>query len=380
MPVNGLSESTSCRMPTVKVTARTCRTACAAGSADRGRAARPGDQRPGRSERQRRRNGTQQDARRCDDGSMDGHAGLRRATVRPCPHLVTSTRVPEAPRSPVVHVAHGVERSDDYAWLGTLTIRKRWSTCVTSVATTTSPWLICNPSDGHWPTRCVSRTPVADSSVRWRRGGHFYYTQPGKGEEYERLFPSSPGRDRDSNAGTVLDLNELAAGHDLPGVGLIEPSPDGRLLAYSVDLVGDEVFELRFRDLRHRPGPARPHPADYYSGAWSRTRRLLLHRARPGIPTRPRPRHRLEHRRPSSMVAAGEPDRRFELRSGGARSTAAGRAAQPASRDTTEVYLVRADGPAGAAAARGRAAHRRRVRRRGAARWLERWREDRLLS
>ncbi len=32
-------------------------------------------------------------------------------------------------------------------------------------------------------------------------------------------------------------------------VGVCEPSPDGRLLAHAVDVAGDEVYALRFRDL-----------------------------------------------------------------------------------------------------------------------------------
>ena len=38
-------------------------------------------------------------------------------------------------------------------------------------------------------------------------------------------------------------------------------SPDGQLLAWSVDLDGDEVYELRFRDLDDRSGPRRRDPA-----------------------------------------------------------------------------------------------------------------------
>ena len=48
----------------------------------------------------------------------------------------------------------------------------------------------------------------------------------------------------------LLDENAEADGHDFFALGASSVSLDGNLLAYSVDVVGDERYTLRFKDLR----------------------------------------------------------------------------------------------------------------------------------
>ena len=65
-------------------------------------------------------------------------------------------------------------------------------------------------------------------------------------------------------------------------------SPDEDLLAWSVDRTGDEVYELRFRDLRTGTDLDEVVPRSYYGGAWSADSHVvLLHRPRPGLPALP---------------------------------------------------------------------------------------------
>jgi len=47
----------------------------------------------------------------------------------------------------------------------------------------------------------------------------------------------------------LLDENLLAEGKEYCSVGDVEPSPDGKLLAFSVDYAGDEKHELRVKNL-----------------------------------------------------------------------------------------------------------------------------------
>lgn len=48
----------------------------------------------------------------------------------------------------------------------------------------------------------------------------------------------------------LLDGNLEAAGHDFFSLGAATVSPDGNTLAYSVDVVGHEMYTLRFKNLR----------------------------------------------------------------------------------------------------------------------------------
>jgi len=85
------------------------------------------------------------------------------------------------------------------------------------------------------------------SMTCWPPSGVLRITRTRPGEEYEHLVVLGSGGAPDVVA---LDPNALeGAGAAHLDLGLVEPSPDGRLIAYSVDVTGDEVYELRFRDL-----------------------------------------------------------------------------------------------------------------------------------
>jgi oligopeptidase B len=47
----------------------------------------------------------------------------------------------------------------------------------------------------------------------------------------------------------LLDGNVEAEGHDFFSIGTLSVSPDGNLLAWSVDTAGDERYTMRFKDL-----------------------------------------------------------------------------------------------------------------------------------
>src|SRR5690606_9548005 len=55
--------------------------------------------------------------------------------------------------------------------------------------------------------------------------------------------PALPGEE------VLLDLNVLAEGHDFFSLGGSALSPDDTLIAYSSDVVGDERYTIRVKDL-----------------------------------------------------------------------------------------------------------------------------------
>ena len=74
-----------------------------------------------------------------------------------------------------------------------------------------------------------------------------------------------------------LLLDDPACGGDYVALGVREVSPDGRLLAYSADFDGDEVYQLRIRDLA--TGTDRPERIErsYYGLAWSADSRSVFY-------------------------------------------------------------------------------------------------------
>ena len=104
-----------------------------------------------------------------------------------------------------------------------------------------------------------ARTKETDLSVPIRRGEWWYYGRSFEGKQYGvhcRCPVSGPDDwdppQLDENTDIpgeqiLLDENVKADGHDFFAVGASSVSPDGNLLAYSTDVVGDERYTLRFR-------------------------------------------------------------------------------------------------------------------------------------
>ncbi|KKB98270.1 S9 family peptidase [Mycolicibacter arupensis] len=107
-----------------------------------------------------------------------------------------------------------------------------------------------------------ARTKETDLSVPARRGGWWYYGRTFEGKQYG-VQCRCPVADPDDwnppqldelteipGEQVLLDQNVEAQGHDFFALGAAAVSPDGNVLAYSVDVVGDERYTLRFKDLR----------------------------------------------------------------------------------------------------------------------------------
>lgn len=106
-----------------------------------------------------------------------------------------------------------------------------------------------------------ARTKETDLSVPTRRGDWWYYGRTFAGQQYG-VQCRAPVRSADdwnppqfdetveiAGEQVLLDQNLEAQGHEFFALGAAGVSPDGTLLAYSVDVVGDERYTLRFKDI-----------------------------------------------------------------------------------------------------------------------------------
>ena len=111
-----------------------------------------------------------------------------------------------------------------------------------------------------------------------------------------------------------LDGNELAVGHDYFELGFVERSPDENILAYAVDLTGDELHEVRFRDLSTGHDLEDVLSDVNYGSAWSADSRTFFY-VRPDKAMRPYQvwRHTLGTPGDADVVVLQEDDERFEL-------------------------------------------------------------------
>ncbi|MGW0159605.1 S9 family peptidase [Mycobacterium sp. NPDC003323] len=107
-----------------------------------------------------------------------------------------------------------------------------------------------------------ARTKETDLSVPTRRDNWWYYARSFEGKQYgvHCRCPISDPDDwtppqLDENTAVpgeqiLLDENVEAHGHEFFSLGAVSVSVDGNILAYSVDVLGDERYTLRFKDLR----------------------------------------------------------------------------------------------------------------------------------
>lgn len=107
-----------------------------------------------------------------------------------------------------------------------------------------------------------ARTKETDLSVPTRRGDWWYYARTFEGKQYgvhcrcpvtDPADWNPPRFDQDTEIPgeqVLLDENEEAADHEFFALGAASVSLDGNLLAFSVDVIGDERYTLRFKDLR----------------------------------------------------------------------------------------------------------------------------------
>ena len=107
-----------------------------------------------------------------------------------------------------------------------------------------------------------ARTKETDLSIPTRRGNWWYYGRSFEGKQYgvQCRCPiddpddwNPPEFDEDTDIPgeqVLLDENVEAEGHEFFSLGAASISLDGHTLAYSVDVVGDERYTLKFKDLR----------------------------------------------------------------------------------------------------------------------------------
>ena len=91
-----------------------------------------------------------------------------------------------------------------------------------------------------------ARIKEDDSSVPYTRRGYVYQTRYEKGDQYPR-YARRPVDAEDWQE--MLDVNELAAGHDFMSVGGLAVSDDNRYLSYGEDTLSRRIYTVKIKDL-----------------------------------------------------------------------------------------------------------------------------------
>jgi oligopeptidase B len=180
---------------------------------------------------------------------------------------VPPTAPPVAAVRTTTREIHGRTRSDDYEWL-----REKESPEVVAHLEAENAWTQARTAHLADLRQAVfeeirTRTRETDLSVPTRNRGHWYYGRSFAGKEYgatcrvpvtdpDDWTPPQPAEDCAADQPALpgeevlLDLDALAEGHEFFSLGGAAVSPDGHLLAYATDTVGDERYTVRVKDLR----------------------------------------------------------------------------------------------------------------------------------
>jgi oligopeptidase B len=266
---------------------------------------------------------------------------------------------PVAPRKPVVRELHGRRDVDNYAWM-----RDHSAPAMQEYLAAERAYY--DAETGHLAAltkelldEAVARTPQGtDDSVSWtQRGYHYVYRTPA-GAEGKQLIrwgdgespadgqaPGGSGGSSPRASTVLLDEDVIGAESGYVDVGTCEPSPDGRLLAWSADTSGAEIYELRFRDTETGQDLADVVERSYPGGAWTADSAYFFYLV-PDALNRPYQmwRHEIGSAPGTDVLVYEESDERFELF---LRASRSGEliALTSESRDTTEVLILPAARP-----------------------------------
>ncbi|MFE0020191.1 prolyl oligopeptidase family serine peptidase [Amycolatopsis sp. NPDC059021] len=174
--------------------------------------------------------------------------------------------VPSAPRQHSVRELHGEQVVDDYAWMRDHDDPRLMEYLVAEREYFDAYVGKLGPLVDRLMAESAGRDSSGGAGFTWRVGDFEYFLQARDGSRHPRYARRSVAT---GETEVVLDLEVLGAGREFTRIGVFEPSPDGTLLAYSVDHVGYESYQLRFRDLRTGEDLPRTREGTYYTGAWN---------------------------------------------------------------------------------------------------------------
>jgi oligopeptidase B len=195
---------------------------------------------------------------------------------------------PKAKREPQSRTHHGDTFLDDYAWLTAkdnpetiafLEAQNAYMEAMTAGQKDLREAIF---------SEIKARTKETDLSVPVRDGNWWYYARTIEGKQYalhcrRAVRPDDAGPPMTEDGApldgeqVLIDGNELAGDSAFFGMGALDVSPAGSMLAYSTDLSGDERYTMRFKDLRTGEVAPDEIPNTYYGTAWSADESVLFY-------------------------------------------------------------------------------------------------------
>jgi oligopeptidase B len=162
--------------------------------------------------------------------------------------MAVEPKPPTAKKEPQEIVTHGDKRVDDYFWLRQKTNSEVTAYLKAENSYTDAVMAPTKPLQEKLYREILGHLKETDTSAPVKRGDYFYYWRTEEGKNYPihcRKCGSLEAAEE-----VILDVNELAKGHNFFHVGAFRPSDDNTLLAYTTDTTGYRQYTLQIKDLR----------------------------------------------------------------------------------------------------------------------------------
>lgn len=154
---------------------------------------------------------------------------------------------PKAIKIPKELKIHGDTRVDDYYWLN-----ERENPQVIEYLNAENKYL--ESKLGHTKDfqnklfkEIVDRIKQTDMSVPYLKNDYYYYTRYEEGKEY--AIYARKYKNLEAAENIMLDVNDLAKGHEYYTIGGTSISTNNKILAFGEDTVSRRIFTLRFKNL-----------------------------------------------------------------------------------------------------------------------------------
>jgi oligopeptidase B len=168
------------------------------------------------------------------------------------PYKWPDVKAPVCEKNPKTLTAHGDSRVDDYYWLDSYFRQTPDSTKVVDYLKAENAYLDTMMGGlksfrENLYNEMKARIKEKDESVPSFQNGYFYYTRMVEGKEYF-LYCRKKGT-LDAKEEILLDVNQMAEGHDYFSVSGFDISPDNKLLAFGQDTVSRRQYTLYVKNL-----------------------------------------------------------------------------------------------------------------------------------
>jgi oligopeptidase B len=136
---------------------------------------------------------------------------------------------------------------DDYAWLREKANPEVIAYLEEENAYTEAVMLPTKDLQGRLYAEMVSHIKETDVSVPFKDRGYFYYSRTEQSLQYPIYCRKKDSLENPEEV--ILDVNQLAQGHEFMALGTVAVSDDGELLAYSTDVTGFRQYTLHIKNL-----------------------------------------------------------------------------------------------------------------------------------